>query len=401
MISSLQALTTVLSYQLQPRVVTIPLEDSLSRILAEDVLADMDQPPFNRVAMDGIAIRREQLLSSKKFQILGTISAGSAIVTLPAGNVCFEIMTGAVLPIDADFVVRYEDLKIFDGKAEVCCDVEKLSSNFHPQGSDYRQGDKVLSIGTKIKSTTTAILASVGKAKVKVFDLPTVAILSTGDELVDIGAKPEPHQIRWSNGISLKQQLVSFNFSQVSLHKVGDDEAAMKKLMLEFLQTKDVLILTGGVSAGKFDFVPKLLKECQVQEIFHKVAQRPGKPLWFGKTESNVFVFGLPGNPVSCLVNLRKFVIPFLAGTYPGSEPSVQKAYLSEEVKFNKGLTYYCQIKMINIEGKLIATPLSGNGSGDFYQLRDSDGFMELRPEDGPFVKNFLGEIYLWEKNNE
>src|SRR3989344_8754527 len=119
MISSLQAQTTVLSYQLQPRVVTIPLEDSLSRILAEDVLADMDQPPFHRVAMDGIAIRREQLLSSKKFQILGTISAGSEIATLPAGNVCFAIMTGSVLPIDADFVVRYEDLKIFEGKAEV------------------------------------------------------------------------------------------------------------------------------------------------------------------------------------------------------------------------------------------------------------------------------------------
>ncbi len=401
MISSLQAQTTVLSYQLQPRVVTIPLEDSLAHILAEDVLADIDQPPFHRVAMDGIAVKKEQLLSSKKFRILGTISAGSAKATLPEGNVCFEIMTGAVLPLNADFVIRYEDLKILQDEAEVCCDLGKLSSNFHPQGSDYRKGDKVLTIGTKIKSTTTAILASVGKSKVKVFDCPSVAILSTGDELVDIGDIPEPHQIRWSNGISLKQQLASFNFSKVSLHKVGDDEAAMKRLMLELLQTKDVLLLTGGVSAGKFDFVPKLLKECQVQEIFHKVAQRPGKPLWFGKTESNVFVFGLPGNPVSCLVNLRKFIIPFLEGSYPGNQRSVHKAYLSEEVKFNKGLTYYCQIKMKNSEGKLIATPLSGNGSGDFYQLRDSDGFIELRPEDGPFDKNFLGDIYLWEKNNE
>lgn len=401
MISSLQAQTTVLSYQLQPRVVTIPLEDSLSRILAEDILADIDQPPFHRVAMDGIAVKKEQLLSSKKFRILGTISAGSSKATLPEGNVCFEIMTGAVLPLNADFVIRYEDLKISQDEAEVCCDLEKLSSNFHAQGNDYRKGDKVLTIGTKIKSTTTAILASVGKTKVKVFDYPNVAILSTGDELVDIGDVPEPHQIRWSNGISLKQQLASFNFAKVSLHKIGDDEAAMKKLMQELLQTNDVLLLTGGVSAGKFDFVPKLLKECQVQEIFHKVAQRPGKPLWFGKTETNVFVFGLPGNPVSCLVNLRKFIIPFLERSYPGNQRSVQKAHLSEEVKFNKSLTYYCQVKIKNSEGKLIATPLAGNGSGDFYQLRDSDGFMELRPEDGPFDKNFLGEIYLWEKNNE
>lgn len=172
MISSLQAQTTVLSYQLQPRVVTIPLEDSLSRILAEDVLADIDQPPFHRVAMDGIAVKKEQLFSSKKFRILGTISAGSAIATLPEGNVCFEIMTGAVLPLNADFIIRYEDLKISQDEAEICCNLEKLSSNFHPQGSDYRKGDKVLTTGTKIKSTTTAILASVGKSKVKVFDYP-------------------------------------------------------------------------------------------------------------------------------------------------------------------------------------------------------------------------------------
>ncbi|MCM2348823.1 MAG: molybdopterin molybdotransferase MoeA [Bacteriovoracaceae bacterium] len=400
MITSYQAQTTVLSYQLQPRVVTIPLEDSLSRILAEDVVADIDQPPFHRVAMDGIAVKKEQLLSSRNFQILGTVSAGSAVATLPPGNVCFEIMTGAVLPINADFVIRYEDLKI-SHVAEVCCDLEKLSANFHPQGNDYRKGDKVLSLGTQIKSTTTAILASVGKSEVKVFDLPRVAILSTGDELVDIGVLPGPHQIRWSNGVSLKQQLAAFNYNEVTLHKVGDDEAAMKKMMMELLQTKDVLLLTGGVSAGKFDFVPKLLKECQVDEIFHKVAQRPGKPLWFGKTASNVFVFGLPGNPVSCLVNLRKFVIPFLGGSYPGYRAPMQKAFLAQEVKFNKSLTYYCPIKLSNIEGKLMATPLAGNGSGDFYQLRDSDGFIELRPEEGPFKKDLLAEIYLWERNNE
>lgn len=399
MISSLQAQTTVLSYQIQRRVVTVPIENSLSRILAEDVLADIDQPPFHRVSMDGIAIRKEFLHSSKKFRILGTVSAGSSISTLPPGNVCFEIMTGAVLPINADLVVRYEDLKISQGEAEVCCGGEKLADNFHHRGNDYRKGDKVLSSGERIKSTTTAILASVGKSMVKVFDLPKIAILSTGDELVDIEAIPMPHQIRWSNGISLKQQLLAFNFTQVTLHRVGDDEGEMKQLMQELLKSNDVLLLTGGVSAGKFDFVPKLLKECQVQEIFHRVAQRPGKPLWFGKTESNVFVFGLPGNPVSCLVNLRKFVIPFLEGSRTGHVQEVEKAYLSEEVKFNQKLTYYCQVRITNHEGKITATPLSGNGSGDFFQLRDSDGFMELRPEEGPFNKNFLGEIYLWDKN--
>lgn len=395
MIDSNLAQATVLSGRLPIRIKTVCLEDSLGLTLAEDVHSDLDQPPFNRVSMDGIALKRETLLGSKKIQILGTISAGSEIQTLPSGNVCFEIMTGAVLPINANLVIRYEDLKISQGEAELMCDPTDLIDNFHPQGSDYQRGDKVLTIGTKIKSTTTAILASVGKTHVKVFAKPQVAIMSTGDELVDIGDIPKPHQIRWSNGISLKQQLAAFGFSDVTLHKVRDDEAEMKALLQELLSTKDVLLLTGGVSAGKFDFVPKLLKECQVQEIFHKVAQRPGMPLWFGKTQSDVYVFGLPGNPVSCLVNLRKFVIPFLEGG-AGKTNHDLKAFLTEEVKFNKNLTYYCQVKIQSGEGKLMAIPLKGNGSGDFFQLRDSDGFIELRPQDAPFKEGFLGTVYLW-----
>lgn len=392
MITAQEALSSVLSCKLHARIVTVPLSESLSRILAEDIFADLDQPPFNRVAMDGIAINKLLLATTKKFKILKTISAGSAITELPDGAVCLEIMTGAVLPHNADLVIRYEDLKICDGIAEVMVDDKNLSSNFHVQGSDYCKGDKVLSRETFIKSTTTAILASVGCTQVRVYDLPRVALLSTGDELVEIGVEPKPHQIRWSNGISLRQELFAHGFTDVSLHKVMDNESEIKNLMKELLATKDVLLLTGGVSAGKYDFVPKLLKECKVQEIFHKVAQRPGKPLWFGKMESNVFVFGLPGNPVSCLVNLRKYVIPFLQGS-PMNQP---KAFLSEDVSFNKKFTYFCPVKIKNEEGRLIAYPLTGNGSGDFFQLRNTDGFIELNPQDGPFKAGFLGEVYLW-----
>ena len=197
----------------------------------------------------------------------------------------------------------------------------------------------------------------------------------------------------------MQQELLSHGFTDVSLNRVGDNENDMKKIMSELLLSKDVLILTGGVSAGKYDFVPKVLKECQVMEIFHQVAQRPGKPLWFGKTETDTFVFGLPGNPVSCLVNLRKFVVPLLQKSVQGTIKNQPKAFLTAGVKFSANLTYYCPVKIRNEEGKLLAEPLSGNGSGDFFHLRDADGFIELRPQDAPFKEGFLGEVYLWGKS--
>lgn len=391
MIDSNLALEVVLSHRLPKRIKTIPLEDSLGLKLAEDIFADMDQPPFHRVSMDGIALRRSELAFSKRFTVVGMISAGQETKQLPSGPICFEVMTGAVLPPGADLVVRYEDLKIEEGVAEIIIDPSHLPDNFHPQGSDYKKGQMVIPTGTVIKATTTAILASVGKHLVNVYELPRIAIISTGDELVDIYETPKSHEIRWSNGISLKQELRAFGFHDVTLHRVRDDESLIKKTMQELLESKDVLLLTGGVSAGKFDFVPKLLKECQVKEIFHKVAQRPGMPLWFGKTPSNCFVFGLPGNPVSCLVNLRKFVVSFLR-----EGATSKQAILTEEVNFSKKLTYYCQVKVHCQEGLLMATPISGNGSGDFFQLRDSDGFIELRPERRPFIKGHIGELYLW-----
>jgi molybdopterin molybdotransferase len=398
-IDAKEALARVLFYQLNAKIVTVPLEESLSRILAEEVFADIDQPPFHRVTMDGIAINKNQLLTTKKFKILKTISAGTEGSELPVGEVCFEIMTGAVLPLNADLVIRYEDLKIADGVAEIIVDLQSLNSNFHDQGSDYPKGALLLSAGTSIKSTIITILASAGKTHVKVFAIPKVAILSTGDELVEIGTNPKPHQIRWSNGISLQQELLSHGFSEVSLHRVGDNENDMQKMMSELLTSKDILLLTGGVSAGKYDFVPKVLKECQVMEIFHQVAQRPGKPLWFGKTAVDAFVFGLPGNPVSCLVNLRKFVVPFLQKSVHGNAKNQPKAFLTADVKFGANLTYYCPVKIKNEEGKLLAEPISGNGSGDFFHLRDADGFIELRPQDAPFKEGFLGEVYLWGKS--
>lgn len=399
LITSDEALTAVLSHRLALKTEYVELEYSLGRILAEDIFSDLDQPPFNRVAMDGIAIKRSVLKTTNTFKILGTIPAGAHSPELPSGPVAYEIMTGAVLPPGADMVIRYEDLDIKGDEAQVLVEVENLPSHYHSQGNDYKTGDKVLAQGTRIRSTTTAILASVGCSKVPVITLPKIGILSTGNELVEVHEKPSPSEIRWSNGISLKHELESFGYRDVTMLKLQDDEDEIRKNMQEQLANSDVLLLTGGVSAGKFDFVPQLLKECGVTEVFHKVSQRPGKPLWFGKTSEGKLVFGLPGNPVSCLVNLRKFVIPSLEASLNGKVPLLPEATLTEEVKFSKNLTYYCPVK-ISLEGSMVcATPIKGNGSGDFFQLRDSDGFIELRPEDGPFAAGFKGKVYQWSKH--
>jgi molybdopterin molybdotransferase len=300
-------------------------------------------------------------------------------------------MTGAALPLNADMVIRYEDLKIENSVAELMIDINLLSKNIHAMASDYKKDDVVLKAGTKIKPSTVAILASVGASKVAVYKMPKIAIVSTGDEIVNIDQIPLQHQIRGSNGICLKQLLKSFGHSEVSIHHVVDNEKLMFELFSTLIKSYEVILLTGGVSAGKFDFVPKVLKECNVSEIFHQVAQRPGKPLWFGKTEDDVFVFGLPGNPVSCLVNTRKFVIPFLDRNI-----KAQRSFLKSKVNFNKNLTYYCLVKVENINGLVVSTPVQGNGSGDFAQLDMADGFVELEPEFAPFEENFIANTYLW-----
>lgn len=395
MITAKQALAAVLDGGPKLRKEITKLESALGRVLARDVHADFDQPPFHRVAMDGIAVQSSQLIPHAVFNIIGTVAAGACSPQLPDGNVCFEIMTGAVLPLGADIVIRYEDLAIEGAQARLLVDPAHLSCNYHVKGSDYRAGDMVLKAGTLIRSTTAAILASVGQHEVEVFAIPKIAILSTGDELVDIRERPGPEQIRWSNGISLVMELLSFGFHDVSVFKCRDNEAEILQAVRERLQSADVLLLTGGVSAGKYDFVPKLLKACGVEEVFHKVAQRPGKPLWFGRC-SRALVFGLPGNPVSCLINLRKFVIPLLQQSVNSGMPQATRMPLKEAVRFNKDFTYYCLIKVIDGPKGPEALPLKGNGSGDLYQLRDSDGFMELRPDEAPFNFGHVAEVYLW-----
>jgi molybdopterin molybdotransferase len=343
-------------------------------ILAENIVADRDFPPFNRVAMDGIAIRSSDAID---FKIEVTQYAGELQKTLQNSKNCIEVMTGAVLPLGCDTVIRYEDIDIQEvegvkyAKITIPFNEIKVGQNVHPQGSDRKVGDLLLRKGLKISPPEIAVKASVGKDKVLVENPPRVAVISTGDELVEITTNPGPYQIRMSNSYMLAGALAQVGIKANLFHLRDDKELLFNKLK-EILANHDILLLSGGVSAGKKDFVPEILTDLGVKKLFHKVAQKPGKPFWFGKSEEGKTVFALPGNPVSTFLCFCKYFL----------NQKKEEAILDKNIYFKPDLTYFVPVKTYFQEGKMMANPLEGSGSADFANLTDCDGFVEL-PADG------------------
>ena len=383
-----------LAWQLVAKEFTLPLieevslRESLGRILAEDILADRDGPPFDRVTMDGIALHSKQLKFKKTFKIESIAKAGDPEQALVSIENAIEVMTGAPLPRGCDSVIRYEDLSIENGMASINFEIPATVTNIHFQGSDFKKNEIILKKNIKIKAPIIGILASAGISVVKVQRHPKIAIVSTGDELVEVNEIPLAHQIRKSNLYALDALLNSFGFTDNELVHLPDKPLEIYLKLEALLEQFDVLILSGGVSEGKYDFIPKALKDLSVKEIFHKVSQRPGKPLWFGKKQEKM-IFGLPGNPVSCLVCLRRYFI----------EGNVNLAYevvLDEDIKVSGDRVFFQAVKLKNILGEVRAIPLAANGSGDYLSLKDSDGFVELDPAKNPFIKNQVVKFFSW-----
>ena len=374
----------------------IPFDMALGRILAENIKADRDLPPFNRVTMDGIAISHRSFENgTKAFKIKATQAAGDAPVDIDNPDECIEIMTGAVLPSSVDTVIRYEDLDINDGFATISINNIKKGQNLHPQGADKKKGEVILTPGRSITPAVISLLASVGETEVRVKRLPRVVIISSGDELVDIGAKPSPYQIRKSNSYTIHAALKQHGIEAGMLH-IPDDPEITKNQIQECLHNYDVILLTGGISMGKFDYIPQALEELQVKKIFHKVQQRPGKPFWFGKHDNGVVVFAFPGNPVATFMCLHRYFMPWLHASLGLTKQQATYAILNQDFEFTPDLKYFLQVKLnFNEQAQLLATPVEGNGSGDFANLADTDAFMELPLEKSVFKK---GEVYkVWQ----
>ncbi len=347
-----------------------------NRVLAEDILADRDFPPFNRVSMDGIAFRFDALNNGNvQFEIEGIQAAGAAQLKLLNNENCIEVMTGSVLPENTNCVLQYEKVSIENGVATIEEPTLKEWQNIHMQGFDKKTGDVLVKAGTMISAAEIGVLATVGKEFVKVKKQPKVVVVSTGDELVDVNESPLNYQIRKSNVFTLASQLEYVGIEAEIVH-LADDKESLKQNIADFLERFDVLMFSGAVSKGKFDFIPEVLDILEVKKHFHKVSQRPGKPFWFG-TKGTKTVFAFPGNPVSTFVCYLKYFKVWYQESM-GYLTGNAMAILSEDVHFKPNLTYFLQVALENNNGKIYAKPIKGKGSGDLANLVAVDAFMEL-----------------------
>lgn len=380
MVTVSEASTIVLTNLFKPSVETVSFQEAVNKVLAERILADRDFPPFDRVSMDGIAIRfKEWEEGRREFNIENIQAAGEEQKLLNGTGKCLEVMTGAVLPGNTDTVIRYEDLEIVNGSAIVSSLSVVKGQNIHGRGKDARDGSVLLEPGIVLSPAEIALLAAVGQSNVKVFSFPRTAIIASGDELVEVSAKPLPHQIRRSNTFAIQAAMKTLGWNGDTFH-LADNKELMLSSMNEIIQTYQVIILSGGVSKGKFDFVPAVLEEIGVRKLFHRVNQRPGKPFWFGNSENGTTVFALPGNPVSTYMCFYRYIKPWLLESV-GVKNEHEVAVLAKDFSFPDRLTYFLQVAVRNENGKLMAHPDAGGGSGDFANLKNVTGFLEL-PED-------------------
>ena len=373
----------------------IPFLEAVGRVLKEDIVADRDFPPFNRVAMDGIAINHRFFeYGVRDFKTEGIQPAGTPQQTMENASNCYEVMTGACLPNNTDTVIRYEDVDINTLMATINIDEITEGQNIHVQGSDKTKEEVLIKKDTIISAAEIGVLATVGKAMVKVAKQPKVMIISTGDELVDTHETPLAHQIRRSNVYTLVSLLNDLKIPAETTH-ITDEKSVLKEKIASFLQEYDVLLFSGAVSKGKFDFLPEVLNELGVKKLFHRVSQRPGKPFWFGTT-NNCNVFAFPGNPVSTFVNCLVYFYPWYKKSV-GISSEEKTVILAKDITFKPNLSCFLQVKLTSENGQVYANPIQGNGSGDLASLVEADGFIKLpKTEEIEFKKGSVFPILTY-----
>ncbi len=392
MITVAAAQDIILSTTKDTGIESLPLAASLGKVLRENLTADRDFPPYDRVTMDGIAIHWDCFdQGSRSFPIAGIAAAGAPQLSLNNPAACLEVMTGSILPAGVDTVIRYEDLELKDQVAYLRVDTVKKGQNIHRQGEDRQGGDVLVSGGRIISSAEIGVAATIGKTHLATSRLPKTIIISTGDELVEIDQQPLAHQIRKSNIHQLAAILKTHQIIADTFH-LNDEMDEILVQLGSIIENYEVVLLSGGVSKGKFDFLPAALAKLGVQQLFHRIQQRPGKPFWFGQHPSGTVVFALPGNPVSSFLCTHRYFLPWLRQSIGLPAAPVKFAILQKRIDFKPDLTYFLEVKIsYSAEGQILAMPIRGNGSGDLANLVDADAVIEL-----PQGKNEYqaGEVY-------
>lgn len=372
---------------------SVSINKAVGRILAKPLKADREFPPFDRVTMDGIAIKfADYQTGNRIFKIQSTQSAGDKQHTLLVDNECIEVMTGAILPLNTDTIIRYEDLDITNGFARINAEI-LAKQNVHFKGEDRQKDEIIVPINTKIRPAEIAIAASIGALDLIVKKLPKIAIITSGDELVPIDKTPNLQQIRSSNVYAIGSILANCGIDAEKFH-IQDSLEETINTVKRLLEDYDILIMSGGVSMGKKDFIPIALEALNVEKLFHKISQTPGKPFWFGK-KGEKLVFALPGNPVSTYMCMIRYFLPWLVNSLEINNIENEYAQIQEDFEFGKSLTYFLQVKLYNENGQLKALPIKGHGSGDFANLVDANAFLELPLQKEKIYKK--GEIFkVW-----
>ena len=363
----------------------VKLEKSIGRILAEDIVADRDYPPFNRAAVDGYAISMSD--ADKKitqYRVVETIFAGDfAKFKLRTGE-CYKIMTGAAAPESADVLFRVEDSIADETYIVLPIVLAKPLLNISKKGQDATLGEVILSKNKIITIPMISTLAAVGKSEVEVIRMPNVVIITTGDEIVDIDESVELYQIRNSNSYILRAMLSQWHIKPSVIRHVRDSHDAILRAVNKNLNA-DIIITTGGVSMGDADYMPQVFESAGIKMLFHKLNIKPGKPVWVGKKENGPIVFGLPGNPFSVQTVFTILVQHYL-NVCSGNTVELFKTYKlnAERVKSSK-LNEFFTVKKNKETNSLVV--VNNNGSGDITAGISSDG-IALHPADVAVLKN-------------
>ena len=368
-----EARDIILSHVFPTGTERVDFNQALYRILAENIYSDTDMPPFDKAAVDGYACRGADL--GRDLEVLEVIPAGKVPARPVEEGQCTKLMTGAMVPKGADTVIMVEQTQEVN-PGVIRFTGQKTSANIAIKAEDVRKGDLVLEKGILILPQHIAIMASVGWIEPLVARQPKVAILSTGDELVEPSAQPGAGQIRNSNGFQLMAQVRASHCIPHYQGIIPDDEEATDQAISKALNENDMVVLTGGVSMGDFDFVPKIMRKNKVDILFQKVAVKPGKPTVFGKTD-RAYIFGLPGNPVSSFINFEVFAKPLLFKMM-GSEWNPGELTLEMGMDFSRRKADRLEFLPVTIDKSGLVVPVGYHGSAHIHAMCLADGIMSI-----------------------
>ena len=403
MVTFEQALKNILNNARALSVEKIAIEDSVGRILQEEIVSDLEMPPFDKSAMDGYAVCSLDTQNAfVKLKCMGIIQAGGGSTDRLKRGECIKIMTGAAIPKGADCVIMIEDTREArsanrsEGYFVQILKKVKKGENVCLRGEDIKNGQKLFRKEKLIYSSDIATLAAMGRSFIKVVRRPTVAILNTGGEIVPLGTRLGKHKIYNSNGPMLEALLRFDGFRPISLGIVKDNVSQLERALRQGLGA-DILLISGGVSMGDYDLIPAILKKIKVKEVFHKVNIKPGKPLFFG-VKNKTLIFGVPGNPVSNFLAYFIFIRPVMY-KMAGLKLSIgvfKEGVLKEVFRKKTARRQFVLVKILKKGGDYDLFPLGSHGSADILSLSKADGFMVVSENENVIKKNRRMHFITW-----